>query len=87
MTTTQYLRTFARFWRLVALCVVLGLVVPLVIGAFASSTYVASTSVLVTGTAATQTGSADAYQSTILAQQRMATYADVARGPALARPS
>jgi capsular exopolysaccharide synthesis family protein len=85
VTTTQYFRAFARFWRLIVLCVVLGLFIPLVIGLLTSSTYVSSTSVLVAGTSTAQTGAADAYQSTILAQQRMATYADIAQGPTLAK--
>ena len=87
MTTTQYLRVFARFWLLVALCTLVGLLVPALVGAFSSSPtkYVSTTTVLVSGTAATQTGAADASATTILAQQRMATYAEVAGGPTLAK--
>jgi succinoglycan biosynthesis transport protein ExoP len=85
VTTTQYLRVFARFWPIVALCALVGVVVP-ALGAVGSAPtkYVSTTSVLVSGTAATQSGAADASQTTILAQERMATYAGVADGPTLA---
>lgn len=85
MTPTQYLRASARFWWLVVACAVAGIAVPVIVQSSTQPTYSSTVTVLVAGTASSQTGAADAYQSTILAQQRMATYADVASGPTLAR--
>jgi Mrp family chromosome partitioning ATPase len=87
VTTTQYLRVFARFWPLVVLCAAAGLVLGILFATPSSppTKYVSTSSVLVTGTPATESGAADASQTTVLAQQRMATYADIASGPTLAK--
>lgn len=84
MTTTQYLRAFARSWWLIGLCVVVGTVLPMLVTSTAKK-YVSSTSVVVTGTPGTQGAASDAYQVTLLAQQRMSTYEDVASSPQLAQ--
>jgi capsular polysaccharide biosynthesis protein len=83
VTPTQYLRVFARFWWLVCLCVVAGIAVSWVLNAWSSPTYISSASVLVSGAPTADTTSADAYSSTLLAQQRMAVYEGLVNGPAL----
>ena len=83
MTPTQYLRVFVRFWWLIGLCTVLGILVTGVLSSWASSTYTSSASVLVSTTPVASTSADGAYTSTLLAQERMATYATLADGPAV----
>lgn len=78
MTTTQYVRVFARFWPLVIAGGLLGWAATVVFAQANPTTYESISSVLVTGTAQSQNAYSDAYQTTILAQQRMATYAELA---------
>ncbi|MGN6250588.1 MAG: hypothetical protein ACTHNS_02105 [Marmoricola sp.] len=83
MTTTEYLRAFARFWWLIALSAVLGTMACVVAQAVSPLPYESTSNVRVVGAPTAQTGSAEATATTVLAKQRMATYAEVARGPKL----
>lgn len=78
MTTKQYVRVFARFWPLVIAGGLLGWAATVVFAQANLTTYESSSSVLVIGTAQSQTAPGDAYQATLLAQQRMTTYAELA---------
>jgi capsular exopolysaccharide synthesis family protein len=85
VTTTQYVRVFRRFWRLIAVCAAVGLVVAVLVGALTSTTYTSSTGILVSSIVKNNTSASEAYSSTLLAQERMATYAVLAQGPTLAK--
>ena len=78
MTTTQYLRAFARFWLLIAVCAVVGFLLPFVVSRGATTTYEAATTVVITTTSAVPPSTSDEYEATLLAHQRMATYAALA---------
>lgn len=85
MTPTEYVRVFARWWWLVVLCVVLGTALSFLVGGLASPTYVAAANVYVSSVRTRTTTPTDAVQGTVLAQQRVGSYADIARGQAFAQ--
>lgn len=84
VTSTQYLRAFARFLWLIVLCAVLGLVAALIVDATSKPTYTSSASIVLSPTKAAGLTAAETYQATLLAQQRMTTYAGVAAGSTIA---
>lgn len=83
VTPTQYLHAFARFRWLVLALVILGVGSALVLGATAPTTYRSSTNVVLSLTRTAGETASEAYSATLLGQQRMATYADIAQGPTL----
>lgn len=85
MTPTEYLRVFVRFWWLVVLCTALGTGLSFLVDAVATPTYTATANVYVSGVRTGATTPADAVQGTVLAQQRVGSYADIARGESLAQ--
>ncbi len=85
MTPTEYLRVFARFWWIVALCVVLGTALSSLVDALITPSYAGTANVYISSVRTRATTSTDAVQGTVLAQQRVGAYADIARGQALAQ--
>jgi capsular polysaccharide biosynthesis protein len=83
VTPIQYLRAFARFWWLIAICIVLGAALALALSGVLRPPYTSTSRVLVSTTSSASTNPSDAYQGTLLAQQRVLSYAEIARGPAL----
>jgi succinoglycan biosynthesis transport protein ExoP len=78
VTPTEYLRAFARFWLLIALCTVVGFFLPFLVTSGPTTTYDAATTVVITPTQAVPPSTSDQYEATLLAHQRMATYAALA---------
>lgn len=83
MTPTEYLRVFARLWWIIALSVIAGAAFPSVIEKLSTPTYTAASSVLISATTTATSTSSDAYTGTLLALQRIPSYANIARGSAL----
>jgi succinoglycan biosynthesis transport protein ExoP len=85
VTPIQYLRAFRRSWWLIALCAVAGTALSLLLNASSTPTYTSTATVLLSSVRTSATTIAEASQGDVLAQQRVASYADIARGPALAK--
>ncbi|WP_027860460.1 polysaccharide biosynthesis tyrosine autokinase [Marmoricola sp. URHB0036] len=85
MTPVQYLRAFARGWWIIVLCVVAGTALTLLLDQLATSTYTSTSNVLVSPVRTAHTTSSDAYSAALLAQQRMASYVEIAGGDTVAQ--
>lgn len=85
MTPVQYLRAFARGWWIIGLCVVAGTALTLLLDQLATSTYTSTSSVLVSPVRTAKTTSSEAYSADLLAQQRMASYVEIAEGDSVAQ--
>lgn len=84
MTTTQYLRAFARFWWLIVICAAVGVLTSFAIGAETPASYRAYSSVAMATTRAVPQDASSLTSANALAVQRMGTYVAAADGTALA---
>lgn len=85
MTPTQYLRAFWRSWYVIAICTVAGAGLVSLVTSKDTATYASNVGVLVESVKTSATTVAEASTGTVLAQQRVATYADLARGLSVAQ--
>jgi receptor protein-tyrosine kinase len=85
VTPVQYLRAFARGWWIIVLCMLAGTALTLLLDLVATSTYTSTSKVLVSPARTAVTTSSEAYSAALLAQQRVASYKDIANGDTVAQ--
>lgn len=83
MTPLQYVSAIGRFWYLVVLGVVLGVIGATAVAAAPATAYRSSAAVLVSATPLGNQTQATAYTTNLYAQGRMATFLGLAEGPTL----
>ena len=85
MTTTQYLRAYARFWWVILLCTAIGVGVSAAASTTHTPTYKASVDLVLALTKSVPQAAPDYVNANVLAQQRAVTYAAAADGTVLAK--
>ena len=83
VTPTQYQHIFSQFRWLIVACVAIGIAIAIGLSAQYTATTTTSSTVLLSSVLGTDRSASEAYSSIVLAQQRMATYAELAKGDTL----